>query len=816
MPQIINTSTKYFNQFKNGLAYTDNPSDFTQNFTGGVMEKTQCVIDISIEWFANADFVDEWNVDAVNNIITRTVGSFIVDGFNVGQKFRFISGWAFDNTTPNEFEATIDFIREDGLRIDFTVTSGAVTSTGPQDDVGIRALGNASENYLTGLVYQFGFVENSAATTFTSLVTGNNMGYQVGGIPRAAGNNQMSSVGNIKDWVTGNSVVEFVSESDYFQNFQVRHEYTIHPWYRDGELSDLQNNIPPNEFEGTNSLKHVFRLDFRQVLSNPNTSIISQVTDNLGSVGWFDENYNGIGDDYNVVSVSYEDTTSTNAVDSLQAALRTTVTIEIEKVSGAIVAGQKAGLFVSLLAPQSEYQDKTTTLLENYIYDGLYHVEGTGTTVGTGVIKSFTSSISAGNIIIVAELEYAASQQSTLASINEPFYVLGVSIANEALTNPTSDRLTLKADVKQYILGTDVSGLLAFDQFDIHFADSEIGVDTGVTNGIFWNEDSLAVEVDFTLERDVLKDAFLNTIDFALIAYNTVTEESFDLDNTSIDLSQVIVSGGIQQIEIDTTRNYLFDNTGVEKQYNEVSITTGPLVGTLQHYTGVFAQKIRWEDWINNLSADTIFFASGQPNDGLNFKSSNYSNLNDYEIRLAVRANVQGIDDLGQSRATDYIFLGNDLTVNDYNVGINYTCVIETFRNSNASNIGGSVLVGEDTLIRATFTNTGGPVTDLTGFWTKIGIQIDNDNGQQIEELSTTYIRNAALLKPKAGFSFLDMQIVGGNVVCECLVDGTKAQQLNYNISARIKSLDDECFVEFMNGDCAEFENGDLAKFLDQ
>ena len=77
----------------------------------------------------------------------------------------------------------------------------------------------------------------------------------------------------------------------------------------------------------------MFDLDFRQVLSNPNTSIQEQFTDSLGSVGWFDENYNGLGDDYNIVSIAYEDTTSTDAVDSLHAALRTTVTIEIEKVS---------------------------------------------------------------------------------------------------------------------------------------------------------------------------------------------------------------------------------------------------------------------------------------------------------------------------------------------------------------------------------------------------------------------------------------------------------------------------------------------------
>ena len=813
MPKIVNISTSYRNRFKNGDTYTDNLTDYTDNYTGVIMEQVQCTIDVSIEWFSNADFIDSWQVDGANNIIIRTVGSFSQDGFKVGQKFRFISGWASDNSAPNEFEAVIDFIRQDGLRMDFSVTSGVVSSTGAQTDVGIRALGNAPENYLTGIVYKFGFVENSAAASFTSLVTENNMGYQFGGIPRSVSSNELKPIGNVLDWVTGQGFVSFISESDYTQNFQIKHEFVVHPWFRDGELNNIQNSIPPNEFEGTNSLKHVFDLDFRQTLSNPNTSISQLFTDSLGSVGWFDENYNGLGDDYNIVSISYKDTSSSNSVDGLQAALSTTVTIEIEKEGGAFVAGQKVGLSASLLPPQSQYQDKTTTLLENFLYDSLYHVEGSGTTIGSDFIKSVTSSIVSGNLVVVAEFEYNALQQAVLSSITNPYYVLGFTIADISLTNQNSDRLTLK-EVNQYVLGADVDGLIDFDRFDFYFAGNEIGVDVGYTNFTGWNEDSLAIDFNFTLNRDPLKDAVLNTIEFALIAYNENTGESFDLDSTTIDLSEVIVSSGVQQIEIDSQRGYLFEDGN---QYKDVSVTTGLLVGTIQNYSGVFAQKIRWEDWIKNLFADTVFFNSGSPNNGLNFKSSNYSGVNNYGIRLAVRANVQGLDDLGVSRSTDYQIISPELIINDYNTGIEYTCIIETFRESNLAPLGGSVLVGENTLVRATFTASSGAITNLTGFWASLKIQTSSDSGQQISEISTTYIDSSNLLIPKDGFVFLDMQIVGGNVVCECIVNGNKSESVNYNISARIDAPPlDECFVEFMNGDCVEFMNGDLAKFQNQ
>jgi len=808
MPKIVNISTEYRNALKNNSDFSANPSDFTENYTGVIMERTQAKILASVEWYANSDLTDTWNVDATNFIITRTIGDFEADGFRVGQKFIFISDWSGDNSTPQEFEGVIAFIRDNGLRLDFTLTLGVITSTGTQANVGIRAKGNAPENYLTGIVYRFGFVENSAAPDFTSLVTGNNQGYQAGGITRVVNDVDLNPIGTLKDWVTGSALITFVSESDFTQVFEISHNFVVHPWYREGE----NINIPPSEFEGTNSLKHVFDLDFRQVLSNPNTSISGSLTDSLGSVGFFNENFNGLGDDYNIVSIDYEDTASTLAVGALQAGLRTTVTIEIKKVSGAILATQKAGLFVSLLAPQSEYQDKETTLLDNFIYDNLYHVEGTPVDIGPNVIKSLNSSISGGNLIIVAELEYSSVQQSTLSSLSSPNYVLGVNIANELLTNANSDRLTLLADTRPYIVSGDVSGLINFDKFDLHFGESNIGVDAGFTDFEGWIEDSLAIEFNFTLERDVLKDAVLNTIEFALVAYKDSTGELFYLDRTNINLSSIVVSGGIQQIEIDNNRNYLFVDGN---QYKEISIETGALVGTLQNYSGVFAQKIRWEDWLINREADTVFYDNTQPNNGLNFKSSNYSGLEGYTIRLAVNANVQGLNDLGVSVATDYRILSNDLLISDYNVGNGYTCVIELFRLSNLSLVN-RVLSGEDTLVRATFTADSGAITDLTGFWSAIKMQRDNDAGQQIAELSINYIDSSGMLKPKNGLSFLDMFLDSGNVVSECVIDGSKVGNFNYNISARLKALEDECFVEFMNGDCVEFMNGDLAKFQNQ
>jgi hypothetical protein len=115
----------------------------------------------------------------------------------------------------------------------------------------------------------------------------------------------------------------------------------------------------------------------------------------------------------------------------------------------------------------------------------------------------------------------------------------------------------------------------------------------------------------------------LNSLEFALVAFNTVTNSYFTLDAPYfINTAGAVVSGGVQQINITQSRGYtgLFD-----ENFNRVEVRAGAKVGDLQAYNFLFSQKIRWQDWLNNPNADTIFFDNTKPQNNLNFKSSNYS-----------------------------------------------------------------------------------------------------------------------------------------------------------------------------------------------
>ena len=94
-----------------------------------------------------------------------------------------------------------------------------------------------------------------------------------------------------------------------------------------------------------------------------------------------------------------------------------------------------------------------------------------------------------------------------------------------------------------------------------------------------------------------------------------------------------------------------------------MKLETKENIAGFQYYEGVLGQKISWQDWIQNDNVDTVFFDNTKPNDNLNLKASNYSNLNDYSIRLALIMSVDGINDLGVSGTTEYLIMTQDVKI---------------------------------------------------------------------------------------------------------------------------------------------------------
>jgi hypothetical protein len=349
-----------------------------------------------------------------------------------------------------------------------------------------------ASNSLTSLIYGFGIIGKGETYNNRSKVSGNEQKYYFTSLAVGGGAQTGIAKGTFNDWVSGSATCERLANADaYTQVFEISHIVRVLPYYTDGQITNLQDNILPDLF--LTELKYAFDVDFRTVLSNPNKSIKAIYDNVLGSVGWFNQNFNGFDNQYLIESIAYEDSALATSTDGLQISSKTKATITVARAGGVISVGQRAGVFVSYLPSQNEYQNTATTLAENFILDSLYHNEGTAAKVGTGVIKSLTSSIVSDKLVIVAEFEYTTAQQLRLTTASN--YLLVVQIADSALSSGNSNRVNLIADVNSYQKGAFIEGL--FDIISLHYLvnGNDLDNDEGFLSiEEIWNEDSICLK----------------------------------------------------------------------------------------------------------------------------------------------------------------------------------------------------------------------------------------------------------------------------------------------------------------------------------
>jgi len=805
--QTIVNDINFFNEFKNDIGFVSNLTDNTNNLAGTIMGNMLMTMDVDISWqvtYAPAGGFN-WTLSIPGGFGTQlTIVSN--DGYDFNNE-GFSSGDIVDigvNIGGTPFGAannTVTFVNGNTMVVQLSSAFFLPT--------GVIGIAIAGKSWLTALNYKFGLIENNETFNTLSKVSGNDQGYYAGGIGADIGGGvrstsfvDMIKLGSYNDWLTGSCRVKFVSNpTTYQQRFVIEHRFTVVPFYLEGQLFNLENLVLPTLYNGINTLKYVFNAGFRTVLSNPNTEKKFQIDNINGSVAWFNENFNGFQNDYNIKSVTYQEAGSLAAADGILAGSQSRITILVERLSTPFVAGDRFGAYISYLPTEAEYTDTVlSNLKENFIYDRAINNEGIASTTGDDFITLCEGNLVGSDLEIVIEMEYSILQKTFLANkiaAGDTKYLIGIEVGDNTLSSAASNKVMLLADVNNYDLSADIPDLMNFDKYDIFPHNKQIGVDAGFTDMNTWNEDGLVVDFDFYLDRN--KDAVINDLIFKLVAHNPITGQLFELDTyTYNNIGSAIISGTIQQLNQSTTRNY---NLAPADQFNDVTIETGVNVGGLQHYTGRFAQKITWQDWIQNTDVDTIFYDVTKPNSNLNDRASNYSFLNDYEIKLAVASNLSGTSDLGVSGVTDYLFLSPAITVNDYDedqiplVNV-WSGVIETFHPDTLADLGGKVLTGIDTIMKTTWTNAGGPVLDISQVWAIHRIEETNQLGFNIDELSSINdypVPNR--LKPLSGETQLKIYLDSGNVITECLVDGSQITAgIGYNLSARIN--DDVVYVD--------------------
>lgn len=780
---IIVREQKYFNEFKNGVNFTDNLTDFTNNFTGEVMEKQKVRFVLDVSWDFEASASNGVSSDNTTGRLSKTSGSFLTDGFSIGDTVSMVYT---DNSGTTTFVFTIDSISSNVMFI--TVVTGA------QPDSTSNGFINSSVvltglSSLTALLWEFGLIENADTFNSLNLVTGSSQSYYVAGMDLSGAWFTMQPSGSNKDWITGEIKARpIVGAIGSGQRFEVEHELII-PFYSEGD-----NFVQyPSFLDGLNSIKYAFNARFRTVLSNPDSEKSFIYDTSSGSVGYYGENLNGFNNIYSIIDTTYQESTTLNSADGIIASGRTLVTVKVASAGTAFVSSGTFGIYVSYQAKQADYTNTTTDFKDNFIYDRELGLINLTTTSGDTFIYQAKAIIVGVDLHISFEIEYTAAQKlflSTELSNGDAESIIAVSVGDAALSNGNSNRVMLLADHGSYDFNADIPGLIQNTDLNIFTYLDDIDVDPGFSSVEQWVEDGIVAKGSFDLNID--KDALLNSLEFRLIAENANTGDFFTLDSYSFNVIGSTVVNGVQQLNFNESRGY---NLALGNRFNNAILTTNAAAvsGGLKNYNFEVGQKISWQDWQFNNNVDSVFYDNSELNNNLNNKASNYSFKEDYNIKMAIYANVSGTSDEGVTGLTDYLLASPSLDINDYDLDGNpsptWSGVITTLSETTGNDLNGAILTGTDnTILRATWTHSGGPVASVADIKAIHRIEETNQNGYSIDENGDTRANPSNnKLTNKVGDTEVDVYLSSGLVVTECLISGNQLNvNTSYNMSAKL------------------------------
>jgi len=460
---------KFYSKLNNGNDFTTNETtDFSQHLKGGVLEEVKAVFNVQIDWISKigantASYYYNTNntptPDTDDTFLFRSDGKdFASDGFAVGDDVKISDAvW--------RVSGTITSLSVGEIIISVTDKTGDPTYNSwsfPNLDIWITGI-----TPKTALKYDFGLIENDEPINFLSKLTNTQQTYLFKGIDHdnpltfvdgeSAGNNKAAYTGYARVAFVGLSVgVDPINTENTTQEFQIEHTFKINPIYRDGELDSLKGiDVPPLDiYNGNLSLKYVFQTEFRTVINNPNTSMVSSYDTQLGSVGYLGESYNGYKNNYSVSDLVY--TVNSVPVDRLEIGSITNVSFKINNDQPTFTTTTPVVVGHTSIVNSLYYANSTDDYQTVWTDEDLRLTSGTIVTVFNGtLIKNATSTYSsASQLSISFDIEFTTEQELKLEDKQD--YLLYFTIQDPNETIDTGDKVTDRIDVNYYFKNTDV------------------------------------------------------------------------------------------------------------------------------------------------------------------------------------------------------------------------------------------------------------------------------------------------------------------------------------------------------------------------
>ena len=790
MIQVL--SRKYFSEWANGVSFASNLTDYGTHLKGSVGEKLKFVTSIRAGLISEATPSESWTYDN-SGVLKRANGSFLDEGFHVGHNIALIEHYSglYSGTPPVVIMTGVVLYVSD-TEMQITISTGSI-GVGTYDN---HAL--VCTDPLDSLIFRYGIVDNDGASNYLSPYSNDVQGFFFDGIntssPTTHTMNVEGGLSANKSWYSGLATCKWVSSSNplsltvnYIHEYEITQIFIINPVYIESFKNALDNGLTPDELIGSKSWKHVLNYELRYDLSNPNTSFKINDETALGSVGWFGENYNGFDSIYSVSNVTYNDTLNSTSVDSLQLNRKTTI---LGRVNGTgFTDTSKLGAYFFWGSPLQVYGAKQSTFQDTFLWDSFIAEMTGGVYESTGVerIKRFKlTKISSTRVDFEIDIEFSQTEidfinPDLLSQVSDNYFI-GIQAGNTNTTD-TSNKAIIQADWQPFVINLDIDGLCRFEnqRFYDHTMDTTLG---GFTDFKGWKQDGVVFGSNIILNKS--ENASLKSVSCRLIAYNTVSNETFDIQKYAFNLSGIVnvnSSPSYQQLSLNSSRGFQLKSTD---NFNQVTLFFNTPSNNEQKISLLLGVKFDWQSWIKLAEADTIFYNASLDSNGLGRDASRYSLSNNYEIRLVIDADVsQG------GLSTRYTDMSPSLDI--YGWGLEdddpaeYSALIETF-DADSNDLGGAILENADTTFKITWTPQSGSTANFTDAYFIHRLESVNASSyNDINEFSSVIsplINNR--LKASLGETLLKVTDNGTNFETECLIDYTKLQGNQFRLSGRM------------------------------
>lgn len=601
------------------------------------------------------------------------------------------------------------------------------------------------------------------------------------------------------------------SQSDNVYLYNIKINFMISSLFDD--ISNFENMEVPSYLVGDGSLTDNFILEFYPEWNNPNVVITNELekTERLGNTGWFDENFNQLPNDFNIDSIDYFDENA-NKVDSLDFGSETKVKCVISGVQN-LNANTKCGFGFSWIPTNEEdYKEKETPFYRNlFIQSGQYDsgfsldTNYPGVFIGAGIdgasmnVKDVRFTNSNGLIIFEGTFVPNAEFFSKFDAKDEEDrnYIIWMSVADGSLERNFSDRVSLLVDFSQ--LTKNIPPVGEYKYLDNKFIEHPFDEDaTGVDKYVGIVQDDILCRIPFRIKND--GSSVFQRMTFGVEAFNIGLNQSFELERYEVDLTaSPIDSENIQQFDINQTRGFKLE-PGNNKNWVKINRESDMDTEDFNGYLAYFATKIRWEDWIFNENAPSVFFDATKKNNGLNNDWYDYLTNAGWEINFFTEIVSSEDDELVEFKNQFEIeFVDYD---QNENIGTNH----KYFRDSNDTllNIGtdpetgkplGVVLSDEATRIEIEFEILDAGTWDLPNTYGVLTIEIDNGAGRfEQRQLSSVWgSENDNPLKPVDGETKLKMEVDGTFkfLTMSALVDPNLLDEgARYRVTGRVGCFD--------------------------